>query len=266
MAFSSPRPTPELRESLHSPVFRNELVARGVIDPTHRVPDDKAAVFDLEHQIPHLPQYADGLEVLGRLVPGGRLLDVGCSSGLFVHLASLAGFEAVGIDTQREAVEQGRSRFGVPLAVGSLDAGFARESSLDAITLWDVLEHVPDPYDLLETCRTLLRPGGVLLVKSPNNTVRLAMLRIGARRPKRGEYPMIAFEHIQHFTPRSLRRSLGRAGFENVAVIPTPISGLHAGVGAVARGLVDRALLRASKRRASLVHPMLLVARVPDPA
>ncbi len=260
MAFTSPRPSAAMREAFHSPRYRNRLVDDGIIAATHRVPDAKTAVFDLEHQIPHLPDYALGLELLREIADRGRLLDVGCSSGLFVHVARLAGFDALGVDIQPEVVAQGRELFDVPLVVGRICTGFQPKASFDVITMWDVLEHVPDPIADLAACRHLLRPNGVLLVKSPNNALRLALLRAGLRRPQRGEYPMISFEHIQHWTPGTLRHALLRVGFDRVEVADPTVT--RRGTGA--RDLANRIVFWASRRRWSLVHPMLLIARAPQ--
>ena len=74
----------------------------------------------------------------------GRLLDVGCATGIAVEAAHALGWEAEGIDVSEYAVGIGRERHGLPLYVSEVEAWHSPFRPYDAITMWDYIEHVPD--------------------------------------------------------------------------------------------------------------------------
>ena len=103
-----------------------------------------------------------------RLQPKGRILDVGCATGIFLHEMQLSGWEVVGVEPSDFAAEYAQKRFGVPVHVGRLQDAQFPDGRFDVITLWDVLEHLHTPWaDLRETHR-LLKNGGVLVIRIPN--------------------------------------------------------------------------------------------------
>ncbi|HYD24299.1 MAG TPA: class I SAM-dependent methyltransferase [Croceibacterium sp.] len=97
-----------------------------------------------------------------------KLLDIGCSSGLFLDAARRAGFEAYGAELSPDTAAFARTHFGLEVHAGDWrDAGYA-EGSFDVVTLFDVVEHLPDPLAELAAIRALLKPGGLLLQSTPN--------------------------------------------------------------------------------------------------
>ena len=134
-------------------------------------------------------------------VPAGRApryLDVGCSTGFVVEAARDKGWEAIGIDLNPSAIEFGRSR-GLDLrAVALEDAGFA-PNSFDAVSLFDVLEHLLDPRRTLRACADLLAPGGILFLYVPNfdSASRLLM---GAN-----AHFIWPTHHLNYYTPATIR-------------------------------------------------------------
>ncbi len=103
-----------------------------------------------------------------RFQPGGRVLDVGCATGLFLHEMQLGGWEVQGVEPTAEAAAYARERFGLPVAVGRLREAALPAASFDAITFWDVLEHLQTPWADLQEAVRLLKPGGLLVVRIPN--------------------------------------------------------------------------------------------------
>ncbi|HXV94905.1 MAG TPA: bifunctional glycosyltransferase/class I SAM-dependent methyltransferase, partial [Gaiellaceae bacterium] len=94
----------------------------------------------------------------GYAVPGRRLLELGSNVGLFLDVARAAGWDAVGYEPSRWAVETGRRRFGVDLREGVLEEVDEPPGSFDAAVMLDVLEHLVDPLASLRRLRTLVAP------------------------------------------------------------------------------------------------------------
>jgi 2-polyprenyl-3-methyl-5-hydroxy-6-metoxy-1,4-benzoquinol methylase len=144
-------------------------------------------------------------------VPKGKLLDVGCGSGLWLILMRELGWEVEGVDfdgaSVNLAVEQG-----LKVHQGSLEQQTFSCSSFDAITLNHVIEHVPDPVQILSECARILKPGGQLIIATPNASA------FGHRvfgKNWRGLEPP---RHLYLFTPASMRSLLSQAGFHNARV------------------------------------------------
>lgn len=98
----------------------------------------------------------------------GRLLDVGCATGLFPHEAELQGWQAEGIETNPGAVKYARDRFDLAIHQGALTALDLPESHYDVITFQDVIEHTFSPSSVLRKTYRLLRPGGWVILTIPN--------------------------------------------------------------------------------------------------
>ena len=112
--------------------------------------------------------FARGLRQLERLrKPPGRLLDVGCSVGVFLGLCRDGGWQVEGVEASEWSSEQARSA-GLEVHNDLFEQVELPESAYDVITFWDVLEHVPSPQAALVKAHRLLKPGGMLVVSTPN--------------------------------------------------------------------------------------------------
>lgn len=98
----------------------------------------------------------------------GKVLDVGCATGIFLDGMRRWGWEAHGVEPNPVASAYARERLGLAVVTSDLTAaGYAAES-FDVVTLWDVLEHVPDPRGTLSEVARVLRPGGLLVLSLPS--------------------------------------------------------------------------------------------------
>jgi SAM-dependent methyltransferase len=98
----------------------------------------------------------------------GRVLDVGCATGLFLNEMQSAGWQSYGVEPIAYAAEYARQNFNLDVFNGFLkDAPFPA-GSFDAITFWDVLEHTFSPTKEIRMAANLLKPGGVLAINIPN--------------------------------------------------------------------------------------------------
>lgn len=136
----------------------------------------------------------------------GRLLEVGCGSGRFLDRMRRAGWAVQGTDIDPAVAARIRGRYAIDIDVGELHSLRYAADSFDAVALSQVIEHVHDPRQLLAECRRLLRPGGRLVLSTPNARG-LAHRRYG--RFWRGLEPP---RHLQVFTPQALARCVTDAG------------------------------------------------------
>lgn len=160
------------------------------------------------------------LATLGRLTRGRRLLDVGIGTGLLVHLARAAGWDASGVEICDEAAERARREFDIAVTTGDF-AAVDVAGGLDVITMADVLEHTYDPRAFLAAARERLKPGGVLYVAVPNHRslVFLTADLLG-KLPGGGGIAdrLYVPNHYTYFTPDTLTRLARDVGFEVAAV------------------------------------------------
>jgi 2-polyprenyl-3-methyl-5-hydroxy-6-metoxy-1,4-benzoquinol methylase len=157
--------------------------------------------------------------LLAHTLPPSRTLDLGCSHGAFVSLLRFAGFDAMGLELSRWVVDYARRAFHIPVLEGPIERQQLPPQSLDAITLNDVLEHLPDPLSTMRQCVALLKPAGVLLIQTPcyphpktyeqlrqENHVFLKML--------------LEDEHLYLFSQSALRQLLASLGWPTVEFKP----------------------------------------------
>lgn len=142
----------------------------------------------------------------------GRLLDVGAAGGAFVEQALARGFEAEGVEPSPEFAAFAHESLGVPVRATTVEQAGLADASLDVVTMWHVLEHVPDPVAVLALLRDALRPGGVVAIEVPNAAGHMARAQ-GPAWPSL--YPDV---HVNQFGPRSLAAALERAGLDVVEV------------------------------------------------
>ncbi len=149
------------------------------------------------------------LDEIQRLQPKGSLLDVGCSIGRLLDRARARGFDVTGLELGGRAVEYARNHYGLTVRQELLERAGLEDESLDVVTLIEVLEHLPDPREILREIHRILRPGGVLLVGVPNAaSLGIAVLHGQARTFNRN--------HLIFFNEETLGRMLAEEGFEVV--------------------------------------------------
>ena len=161
------------------------------------------------------------LRELDRLAGSGprRLLDVGAHAGRFMHMAEEAGWEVEGIELNPRTAACAARRTGRPVHQVNAHTLVAGARRYNAITLTDVLEHIPEPVTLLRTLAQLLEPGGSIAVKVPSGPGQWwkerALSAITSGRPISIADNLV---HVNHFSPRALAMALERAGFADVHV------------------------------------------------
>jgi SAM-dependent methyltransferase len=174
----------------------------------------------------------DGIE---RHVAPGRLVDLGCWVGFLAAEARARGWDAMGVEPSTWAAERASER-GVPVLRAPLLEAPLAERAFSAVTMGDVLEHLPDPGGALDRARMLLRDGGVVWLALPDAGSALA--RVLGRR-----WWSVLPTHVHYFTRTSLTALLRARGFEvlEVATAPKAFSvGYYLGrIGGYSRPLAD---------------------------
>ena len=132
--------------------------------------------------------------------PHGSVLDVGCSSGAFLHQLKKRhpnDYQILGTDVLSAPLNHA-SRMGVPIIKGDF-LSHSFEQSFDAVTFWAVMEHLFEPQRFLQKARSILKPGGLCFILVPNMKS-LAIKLTGSK------YRYIFLEHLNYFTPETLRK------------------------------------------------------------
>ncbi len=161
-----------------------------------------------EHRLGLLPSPRDG----------GLVLDVGAATGLFVERARARGWDATGVEPSAWAAAHARDVHAQPVVTGVLSAQGLPAASVEMVTMWEVIEHVPDPLEELREIRRILRPGGTLALSTPDAGSLVARL-LGRRWPGWRKIP----EHLYHFDRGTLRQLLTQAGFRVDAMHYVPL-------------------------------------------
>jgi 2-polyprenyl-3-methyl-5-hydroxy-6-metoxy-1,4-benzoquinol methylase len=145
----------------------------------------------------------------GYAVPGRRLLELGSNVGLFLDVARSAGWDAVGYEPSRWAVETGRQRFGVDLREGVLEDVDEPPGSFDAVVMLDVLEHLVDPLAALSRLGALVGPDGLVTL----STVNISSIHARLRKER---WPWLIRPHLHYFSPETMHAMLLAAGLRLV--------------------------------------------------
>jgi len=158
--------------------------------------------------------FDSALEQIERLAGGrGRLLDIGTAAGAFVAAAVRRGWDAEGCEPNRWLGEWGARHYGIRIRQGSIfDQDYAH-GSFDVVTLWDVIEHTPDPRAVLNRCRELLKPGGLLIVNYPDIGSWIARL-LGRR------WLFLTSVHLWYFDRATIKKMLESGSFDVAEIRP----------------------------------------------
>lgn len=173
-------------------------------------------------------------QVLDRLrdevtVDGSRLtlFDVGAGTGAFLDIARTRGFDVTGNDISRSSIAYARQRYGIELSSRPLEE--QPPQSADALTMWCVIAHVGDPATFLTAAFDVLRPGGLLFLRTPRWCLadRVGQGIARATRGRVSQLPdhRVTRGHLHLYRDSGMERLLGGLGFTDVEVRPTAHTG-----------------------------------------
>lgn len=171
-----------------------------VEDPTY-VEEQGARVLTFTRHLEHFERFTGP-------AAGRRILDVGAYIGVFLDVAAASGWEAWGLEPSLWAVRQMEGR-GLKGVQGSLPQDLHKLplASFDAVTMWDVIEHVPDPLACLQSIEKLLKPGGWAAVHTMDIDSLFAKV-MGKR------WPWLMQMHIYYFSAKTLTEMAEKSGLK----------------------------------------------------
>jgi len=135
-------------------------------------------------------------------ITAGRVLDVGCGAGYFLEAASQRGFDPYGIDLSDFIVQVAQKKFGDRIQQATLESAPFPAEHFDFITAFDTFEHIYDPLAFLESASRLLKPGGVMMITTPDCESGLA--RLSGRHWVSFKIP----EHVFYWSPPTIRQAM----------------------------------------------------------
>ena len=153
------------------------------------------------------------IRLLKELGAQGRLLDVGSACGFFIEAALENDFDAYGIEFSKEAVALAKPEIQKRITIG--DVNLLREQGaqqFDVVVAFDIIEHTQNPVQFLEEIGQILRPGGWLMIATPDTDHFLRYV-MGSR------WPMLQpMQHTYLFSKAAMHMALQKAGYENIGV------------------------------------------------
>ncbi|MEK7615702.1 MAG: class I SAM-dependent methyltransferase [Patescibacteria group bacterium] len=150
-------------------------------------------------------KYLDEIE---KIIPArGTMLDLGAATGFFLDLARQRGWKTQGVEISDYAASLARAK-GISVATGIVEEQNIPANSLDVVTAWDVIEHVPNPNATLQYIQKILKPGGVLAINTPHGGSALSRIL------KTHWHLVVPPEHLYFFSPYTMKKILPSLGFE----------------------------------------------------
>jgi len=197
--------------------YLNPRLSAEVVESAYEEVADTLYAQEREGRVHTFSRALDELERVQRAtsdspIARGRLLDVGCHIGVFLELALARGWAAEGVEPSQWACDYARDR-GLQVSCGMLRSQRFPSAAYDVVTLWDVVEHFPDPAAELREVHRLLRPDGLVGITTMNIDSLMARL-LGPR------WPWLMQMHLYYFSERTLSAMLEQCGFRVVGVAP----------------------------------------------
>jgi SAM-dependent methyltransferase len=210
-------------------VFRADLVTGdryyGLYqnDATMESPFYLANKLASDPRLEPMPTFARGLARLAKLQKPGRLLDVGCSYGAFMEAAQTCGWEVSGVELSKSTSAFARTERHLDVRTGTLEEAAYPDEFFNAVTLWDVIEHLDNPASTLKEIHRILTKNGILLVFTINQRslitgVARLLYRLSFDKWHR---VMALFYDIHHnffFSPRSISMLLNLHRFRVIDI------------------------------------------------
>ena len=200
LVFQNPRPTEQEMKDHYPPQYSPyRRMQRG---PVHGLLE-WVGKYGLQKRCNRVLKFLDG----------GRLLDIGCAKGEFLEtMQNHPGWDLTGVEVNSEAADRAHLVTGLPVFTGTLKSTHFPSASFDAITLWDVFEHLHHPSNSLDEIKQILTSKGYLFLRIPNldsyDSEMFGPYWVGWESPR----------HLFIFTPKTISQLLIQHGFQVVNI------------------------------------------------
>lgn len=168
------------------------------------------------------PNYLADLKLIEKFQPSGNFLDIGTNTGSFLRLARNRGWKLLGVEPSAQLANLAREWWGLEIVEGFIEKLKLPAHHYDVVTMTDVFEHVVNPKDVLTAVHRILSPTGILFIKVPNGNFNIFKYKMRKLLGKNTENDFDAYEHVLHYTERTLNRMLESCGFEPVFFTAEP--------------------------------------------
>jgi 2-polyprenyl-3-methyl-5-hydroxy-6-metoxy-1,4-benzoquinol methylase len=193
-------------------IYTNPRPRRDAIKHNYEIVEDPVYLRERSAREITFEKHLKSLESFSGPGDGRQLLDVGAYLGVFIEVAQQAGWDATGLEPSLWAVDYASER-GLQMVRGTLEEANFSTDSFDAVTMWDVIEHLGNPLEELCHSYRILKPGGWIAVHTMDIDSVMAKIM-------RGRWPWLMEMHIYYFSRVTLAQMLEQAGFRVAKVRP----------------------------------------------
>ena len=192
-------------------IYVNPRLKSEIILDSYAAGEDKVFVSQVNSRENTFRKYLKKIEKFR--LPPGRILDIGTAGGSFLHTAKQRGWEVYGCEPNRWLCDWGNKHYGIKIMPGTVFEQNYDSAFFDVITLWDVLEHTPDPKKVLMECRRIIKKDGLLIVNYPDIGSWIA--RVMGRK-----WVFLLSGHLFYFTYQTMKIILRDTGFSVLKADP----------------------------------------------
>lgn len=193
--FQNPMPTKTFMTKFYEDIYKKRF---------HFISTEKA--FEIEDK----KQERGRISEIEKFVKGGKILDIGASTGFFLkEVQKRKHWEVFGIEYSKEAIKKAKGRYNFPVVLGEAGTKKLPKEFFDVVTMHSVLEHIPDPVGAVRKVYMKLKPGGYFVFNVPN--IRSFEYYLFKMLNKR--FPGFISEHLYYFTPKVITNILEKNGF-----------------------------------------------------
>lgn len=215
LIHTNPRPTKEWKKRFYDPEYNGYIEEKGrdfvYLPSPKREPANHMILNFICNQFN--PRKA-------------RVIDIGCATGDFVKIAEDYGFEAFGCDFSKAALCYGYQKYQLKLVQGAAESLPLADETFDFVTMLHLIEHFPNPFSAIKEAKRILRKGGIFIVETPNYLTYYYIQRylsflipIYCKITGRYDLPWFPFDHLFHWTHKTLIGALSQEGFDYIQLI-----------------------------------------------